>query len=137
MIAPGDHFELVPAEIVKHEITDKDLISTGYCGILVSCHQETDLLSLRFVNDQRRIVPSVADQPSACEPVDRIAIASGWQPEVERDLARKPCANQCSGIRLNLGVKAAFEMAAMDRYRSFHVACSMHPPHHTWSETKI
>jgi hypothetical protein len=35
MIAPGDHFELFPAEIVKHEITGTDLISTGYCGVLV------------------------------------------------------------------------------------------------------
>jgi len=35
MIAPSDHFEILPAELVKHEITGTDLISTRYSGPLV------------------------------------------------------------------------------------------------------
>jgi hypothetical protein len=35
MIAPCDHFEILPPEIVKHEITGTDLISTRYSGPLV------------------------------------------------------------------------------------------------------
>jgi hypothetical protein len=34
MIAPSDHFEPFPAEIVKHKVTGTDLVSAGYCGTL-------------------------------------------------------------------------------------------------------
>jgi hypothetical protein len=65
----------------------------------------------------------VADQPGGGKPVDRIAIASDKQLEVEGDLTLKPCANQCWGIRLNFAGKAAIEMA-MSPYRPFSIACS-------------
>lgn len=136
MIAPSDHFELVPAEIVKHEIAETDLISTRYWGKLAWRHQETDLFSLGFVDDQRRIVPSVVDQPGAGKPVDRIAIAGGWQLEVKRNFTREPCGNGGWRIRLNFGGKAAFEIAAMGRYRSLHIARSPHPPHRARSKKK-
>src|SRR5260370_41661233 len=136
MIAPSDDFEVFAAEIVKHKTTCTHLVSTAYCGTLVCRHQETDLFPWRFIDDQRRMLPSLVDQLGTGESVDRIAISSGRQPEVERNLARKPCGNECWGIRLNFGGKAAFEIAAMCRCRTFHVACSMHPPHHTRSNNE-
>ena len=51
VIAPSDHSELVPAEIVEQEISGTDLISTCDRDTLGRGHKETDFFSLRFVAD--------------------------------------------------------------------------------------
>jgi hypothetical protein len=61
MIAPSNHFELFLAEIMKQESRGSNLVSAGYRGTLGWGNEKTDLLFLRFVDDQSRMVDFIED----------------------------------------------------------------------------